>query len=206
MNSLFHYKEINNHAERTLFTFHGTGGSEDDFLFFDGLLKQQWNIVGIRGNVDEQGMRRFFKREAFGVFDTESISEESEKLQQFITNWYTEKKTSKEQCVFLGYSNGANMILSLLFRYPELLRTVVLLHPMLPFVPKETAFSANDALEALVTTGANDQLIGAAESCAVIETLQGLQIHVTHREYSGGHEIGQQEIQDIIQFLQDKSS
>src|SRR5260221_8500204 len=90
---LFDHIFIDNHAERTLFLLHGTGGSREDFLFLNDALKKKYNLVGIQGNVDEHGLSRFFKRLSVGVFDQKNIREETEKLQRFMNAWRIIHKT-----------------------------------------------------------------------------------------------------------------
>lgn len=41
---------------------HGTGGTEKDLIGLGELLNPEYNILSVRGNVQENGMNRFFKR------------------------------------------------------------------------------------------------------------------------------------------------
>lgn len=193
-NTLFHTTFIDNAADKTLVLLHGTGGSERDFLFLDTPLQRSYNLLGIRGNVIEVGMNRFFKRKAFGVFDQQNIREEAEKLHTFLTN----SQRSSDTLVFLGYSNGANMILALLFLYPHLVKKAVLLHPMLPFEPEKLDLSHH---EIFLSYGLQDQMISFVESQKVVEVLTKAKAKLITKEYAGGHEITPQELSDVVQFL-----
>ncbi len=199
--SQFHHVIINNNAEKTVFLLHGTGGTEHDFLFLDEALGKSFNLVGIRGNIDEHGMTRFFKRLSEGVFDQESIREEAKNLHNFITAWIQEYKTRIENLTFLGYSNGANILLAALFYYPEIMRKLALLHPMLPFDPRNKKLTLTQHT-LFVSYGIRDSMVPESQSRTVIEILQSSGAEVTVGTYPSGHEIGREEIQDTVTFLQ----
>ncbi len=194
----FHHLYINNNASRTLFLLHGTGGDEHDLIPLVQNLKHRFNFLSLRGNVVEQGMARFFARSSPGVFDQESISQESAKLSRYVNAWYRANPKSSNHPVFLGYSNGANMILATLFKYPDLIKTAVLLHPMLPFTPGDLILSSHHFL---ITYGNNDVLIPQTLSRKVIKTLKQRHAQVQVFSHSGGHEISFAEVNAIETFL-----
>ncbi|MDQ3099305.1 MAG: alpha/beta hydrolase [bacterium] len=197
---LFDYVFINNNAPRTLVLLHGTGGDKHDLLFFNELLDKKYNLIGLQGNVTENGMPRFFKRISFGVFDQENIKEESEKLQKFIVAFKTKYLLPNENIFALGYSNGANMLLATLFYYPESISNLILLHPMLPFIPEDKSLKLSDHT-IFITSGKNDQMISENDSNEVVTVLTSLNAKIVAKQYSGGHELTQSEILDIVEFL-----
>jgi phospholipase/carboxylesterase len=198
--TLFEYEYIDNQAERTLFLLHGTGGNKHDLLFFDDLLYKRYNIVGLQGNVLEYGMPRFFKRLSPGVFDQESIKQETRKLQLFITAWTVQKEISLKSCYFLGYSNGANMLLALLFYVPSCIHSVALLHPMMPFMIEPQSIDLSNHT-AFISIGISDKMIPRHLGHQVSESLEAQHATVILKEYEGGHEVSEQEITDTLQFL-----
>ncbi|MDQ3008043.1 MAG: alpha/beta hydrolase [bacterium] len=194
----FIFTHLDHQAEKILFLLHGTGGDELDLLPLVETLKDSYNIVSLRGNVSENGMNRFFARSAPGVFDQVSVQAESAKLNTFIVQWCSSHQVDTENTAYLGYSNGANMILATAFCYPELFTKAVLLHPMLPFQPTELDLSGK---EFLITLGQNDQMISATESRAVVSTLHQLGAAVKTVSHEGGHEIRAIELQALQEFL-----
>ena len=54
---------------RPLLLLHGTGGNEDDLLPLAQAIAPKAALVAPRGAVTENGMPRFFRRLAEGVFD-----------------------------------------------------------------------------------------------------------------------------------------
>ncbi len=190
---------IDNNTGKTMFLLHGTGGTERDFLFLDEVLHKQFTLVGLRGNVDENGMSRFFKRHSEGVFDQKSISEESGKLGQFISEWTNKHSLNPKDTFFLGYSNGANILLSTLFLYPDNLQTLILLHPMLPLDPPNGLDLSGKKI--FVSYGANDAMIAPGASKRVGSVLEKHKATIFLREYPGGHGLSQNEIDDAVEFI-----
>jgi phospholipase/carboxylesterase len=145
-------------------------------------------------------MLRFFNRFERGQFDQESIKEETQKLHQFIESFMKEYSIQIEDIMFLGYSNGANMILAQLFYYPQDIYKAVLLHPMLPFTPQDDLDLHHTSI--LLTIGKNDELIPYNESVQLIEVLNKHHVSVTMKEYISGHMLTQEELDDVSLFLQ----
>ncbi len=194
---------IDTDAAQTLVLLHGTGADEHNLV---PLAKQiggtTYNILSLRGNVNERGMHRFFARESFGVFDRESIDTEVEKLQGFLQAFAAEHAQPLESMTFLGFSNGANMILALLFTHPDLVQTAILLHPMLPFTPDETL--SLQQLQAAVTYSEEDQIIPPKQSAAVITALETAGASIETFQHEQGHRLTTHEIAFITAFLKSR--
>ena len=129
---------------------HGTGGDEHDLGPLAKQIAPDWGILSPRGQVNENGQNRYFRRLADGVFDLEDMAQRSQDL----TNFIAQKKTSRK-LIALGYSNGANMIASLLLRGMSNIDGAVLLRPTLPFVPD---ILPKIELPVLILTGSLDQV------------------------------------------------
>jgi len=67
-----------------LLLLHGTGGNEDDLLPLGRQLAPGSALLSPRGDVSENGMPRFFKRFAEGVFDLEDVARRTHALADFI--------------------------------------------------------------------------------------------------------------------------
>ncbi len=185
LSSFTHIYQDNNVSE-TLVLFHGTGGDEYDLLPLVHSIKKPYNVLSLRGNIREHGMNRFFRRLEFGVFDKDNIATEAAKLKGFIDEFSQKYGVSIKDLTYVGFSNGANMILAFLFLYPAYVEHAVLLHPMLPMRPGAMDLSEKTIA---VTYGENDTMISPEQSRDVIETLQKNSAHVHSFSHSGGHEI-----------------
>jgi phospholipase/carboxylesterase len=99
----------------------------------------------------------------------------------------------------VGYSNGANLLASVLFQHPELLGRVVLMHPLVPFQPPNQPGLAGR--EVLITAGRSDPIAPAAmtDRLAGYFRSQGAATSVVWHD--GGHEIRPSELAALQEFL-----
>ena len=63
---------------------HGTGGDENDLLQLGAMISPGSALLSPRGRVLENGMPRFFRRLAEGVFDEEDVRERALELGAFV--------------------------------------------------------------------------------------------------------------------------
>ena len=132
------------------------------------------------------------------MFDEDNIRQEVDKLSEFISSFTGKYNTNIKDRVYLGYSNGANMVLALTFLYPSLVDTAVLLHPMLPLKPPHLQL---DEKTFIVTYGKNDQMIPAEDSVEVIEILGKAGAKVLDFSHNDGHGINKEELEFVASNL-----
>jgi phospholipase/carboxylesterase len=197
-NFQFYESKSSSFSRKALFLLHGTGGDETDLVPLIEPMRAEYSVVGLKGNISENGMARFFKRTSFGVFDQESIKTEAAKLKEFVTVWAEQNQVKIKDITWIGYSNGANMILALAFLFPEVVFRAVLLHAMLPFEPKELELSH---AQFLLTYGELDPLISTQDSQKVVEVLTSLGADVKSFFHPGGHELRAEEVGALHDFL-----
>lgn len=75
-------------SDLTLLLLHGTGGNERDLLPIGKMIDPDANLLGVRGNVLENGMPRFFRRLREGVFDEKDLIERTDELKTFLDEAY----------------------------------------------------------------------------------------------------------------------
>ena len=93
----------------TLLLLHGTGGDENDLLPLGRMLDEQAALLSPRGKVLENGMPRFFRRLAMGVFDQEDLVNRTHELAEFVTASAYEYSFDPGRVFAVGFSNGANI-------------------------------------------------------------------------------------------------
>jgi predicted esterase len=71
-------------AKRTLLLLHGTGGNEHDLIPLGRSVDPEANLISPRGKVLENGMPRFFRRFAEGLFDVEDLKKRTTELADFV--------------------------------------------------------------------------------------------------------------------------
>ncbi len=86
-------------SERTLLLLHGTGGNERDLLPFGRELDPNAALLSPRGKILENGMPRFFRRLAEGVFDLEDLKKRTNELADFIASAAKHYKLTADQIV-----------------------------------------------------------------------------------------------------------
>src|SRR6267143_5957063 len=122
-------------SNRTLLLLHGTGGNERDLIALGRELDPNAALLSPRGKVLENGMPRFFRRLAEGVFDLEDLKHRTNELADFVTAAAQLYGFAGDNLVAVGYSNGANIAASMLLLRPEALPTAILFRAMVPLYP-----------------------------------------------------------------------
>ena len=184
-----------------LFLFHGTGGDETDLIDLGRQLMPEAHLVAPRGDVSEGGALRFFRRTGEGVYDMVDFARATTKMTAFIEERIA--AIAPSSVAGLGYSNGANILASLLFSSPGPIRRAVLMHPLIPFDPAPQPGLAGKLV--LITAGRRDPIAPAAltEKLASYFVAQRADTNVVWHD--GGHELRQPELIAARQFLAGQS-
>jgi phospholipase/carboxylesterase len=180
-----------------LLLFHGTGGDEHQFIRLGQELVPGAAIVAPRGDVSEFGAARFFRRTGEGVYDMDDLAVRTQKMAGFIGAHREAAKSSA--AVGLGYSNGANILASVLFADPALFDAVVLMHPLIPFEPDIKGDLAGKRI--LMTAGRRDPICPPDLTSRLDAYLRAAGADVTVAWHEGGHEIRPSEIEAVRHFL-----
>lgn len=181
------YNEGTKNNDTTLLLLHGTGGTERDLLSLAHFIDPSANVLSVRGNVLENGMPRFFKRLAEGVFDEADLIARTEELNNFITTAANDYGFNRDNVIAIGYSNGANIAASLLFHYKDALHGAVLHHPMVP--RRHIQLPNLTDKNVLITAGKQDPMCPPEESEELHDLLQKAGAKVETFWTDGGHQL-----------------
>lgn len=186
----------------TLVLFHGTGGTERDLIPLARLVCPGSNILSIRGNVLENGMSRFFRRLAEGVFDEEDLVFRTKEVNEFLNHSAVEYGIDRNNFVAIGYSNGANIAGSLLFHYENIFKGAILHHPMVPL--REKTLPDLSGVSIFIGAGTNDPVCASTET----EELEGMLVQAgaevsVHWEHFG-HQLTNSEVNAASAWFRDK--
>ena len=178
----------------TLVVFHGTGGDENQFFALGRQLLPQARIVAPRGDVSEMGALRYFRRAAEGVYDMDDLARRTEAMAAFLTGLNADGPV-----IGLGYSNGANILATVMMAHPQIVDAGVLMHPLIPWEPQDVP--ALSGRKVLITAGRNDPICPAPRTQALADWFarQGAAIETVRHE--GGHEVTQTELAAIAGFV-----
>jgi len=183
----------------TLLLLHGTGGTEHDLINIGKMISPNSNLLGVRGNVLENGMPRFFRRLAEGVFDEEDLVLRTEVLIGFLEESAKEYQFDRNNVVAIGYSNGANIAGSLLFHYQDSLKAAILFHPMVPRRGIELPDLSGTSV--FIGVGKNDPLCPPEESEDLMEILQNAGAHVQIHWEHHGHQLTRSEVEKAAEWF-----
>ena len=153
-------------------------------------------IVAPRGDVSEYGAARFFRRTGEGVYDMPDLARATEKMAGFVRAHVEAAKPSA--VLGLGYSNGANILASVVFAEPALFDGAVLMHPLIPFEPARGSLAGR---RVLVTAGRRDPICPPALTARLMAYLQDRGADAAVEWHEGGHEIRENEVEAMRRFL-----
>jgi phospholipase/carboxylesterase len=176
-----------------LLLLHGTGGNEDDLLPLGRTLAPGAPLLSPRGKVLENGMPRFFRRHAEGVFDLDDLRFRARELAEFLS-WAREIYGLGEVSpIAVGFSNGANIAATLLLLHPGSLSAALLLRPMVPLVP-DSLPALND-VTVLIAAGRSDPIISPVQSQSLADLLRKAGAEVTLHWSNAGHGLTKEDVE-----------
>ena len=187
----------------TLLLLHGTGGDENDLLEVGRYLSPGAALLSPRGKVLENGLARFFRRLAEGVFDLEDLRYRTGELADFAAAACRSYGLDAARLAAAGYSNGANIAAALLLLRPGTLREAVLFHAMVPLVPEK--LPELKGTRVFLSAGQADRLIPPRESERLAALLEEAGTEVRLFWQPGGHGLERAEIEAAREWLSEGS-
>lgn len=181
-----------------LLLLHGTGGDENDLVPLGRLLRPGAALLSPRGEVDENGQLRFFRRLAPGVFDQDDLVRRTHALADFVEE--QSERHHLRKIVAVGYSNGANIAASMLLLRPGILSGAILLRAMVPLEPPHPPDLG--AVPVLVVAGRHDEMMGADQPQRLAALLLGAGAEVTLEWLDTGHGLGPADFKRAADWLE----
>jgi predicted esterase len=188
-------------SKRTLLLLHGTGGNERDLIPLGRELDPDASLLSPRGKILENGMPRFFRRLAEGVFDLEDLKMRTNELADFVASAARHYKLAADEIVGVGYSNGANIAASMLLLRPEIMHAAILFRAMVPLVPDK--MPELPSVHVWIGAGDQDPIIPPSEAQRLVELLRSASADVTIRFFNAGHGLTSSEVEMAGQWLKD---
>lgn len=179
-------------SDRTLLLLHGTGGDEHDLIPLGDLLDREANLLSPRGQVLENGMPRFFRRLAEGVFDIPDLKARTEALGEFISAASAEYRFPTDGVTAVGFSNGANIAAALLLMRPGLVKEAVLLRAMVPL--EVSPLPSLEGTRVFIAAGERDPIIPPSNSEQLARMLKDAGADVTLRWSPVGHQLTRDDV------------
>ncbi|PDY84733.1 carboxylesterase [Bacillus cereus] len=187
-------------SKPVLLLLHGTGGNELDLLPLAERIDPKASVLSVRGNVLENGMPRFFRRLAEGIFDEEDLVFRTKELNEFLNEAAKTYEFDRDNIVSVGYSNGANIAASLLFHYENALKGAILHHPMVPRRGIELPNLVEKAV--FIAAGTNDPICSSSESEELKMLLENANANVTMHWENRGHQLTIGEVEKATEWYE----
>jgi phospholipase/carboxylesterase len=201
MSTDFIHEFVAGSSGRTLLLLHGTGGSEHDLIPLGREIDPNAALLSPRGKILENGMPRFFRRLAEGVFDVEDLKQRTNELADFVAAAVQHYKLAADSLVAVGYSNGANIAASMLLLRPEILHAAILFRAMVPLEPE--ALPDLSPVRVWIGAGNQDPIIPTSETQRLVDLLRRAGADVTVRFFNAGHGLANSEVKAARRWLED---
>ncbi|MBP7243579.1 alpha/beta hydrolase [Amaricoccus sp.] len=177
------------------FAFHGTGGDERQLVPLVRDLLPEATIVAPRGDVSEHGAARFFRRKAEGIYDMADLARATVRMAGFVEAEIAGRAPAR--VVGLGYSNGANILASLIFARRALFDAAVLMHPLIAWEPDPGPVRSR----VLITAGERDPICPPALTRQLAGWFEAQGATTETLWHPGGHGIEPVELSAAGRFL-----
>lgn len=186
-------------SDLVVITLHGTGGNEETLTPLARMVDPRCTVVGVRGNVQEGGMPRFFRRFAEGVFDLEDVVRRADALADFLLALQSHAMVSGRRVVVVGYSNGANVASALMLRHAGVISRAILFRAMVTIEPR-TAVDLSGA-RVLLLSGERDPIVPVSNAARLAEGLRRAGASVTHTVLPTDHGLSRSDIEAARVFI-----
>lgn len=186
--------------QAVLLLLHGTGGDENDLGPLAALIAPGAAWLSPRGKVLENGMPRWFRRLAEGVFDEDDLRVRAAELSDFVGAAARHYGFEGRPVFAVGFSNGANIAAAMMLLHPQLLAGGVLLRAMLPF--HEMPAARLDGRTVWIGAGNADPIVPAQHPQRLAEALRACGAEVTLHVAAGGHGLTTQDVEAAREWLQ----
>lgn len=195
----FLHEFVPGNSNRTLLLLHGTGGNERDLIPLGRELDPKASLLSPRGKILENGMPRFFRRLAEGVFDLEDLKTRTNELADFAAAAACHYKFAADHVVGIGYSNGANIAASMLLLRPEIMHEAILFRAMVPLIPDKLPNLSS--MHVWIGAGDQDPIVPASQTQRLVELLRRAGADVTIRFVKAGHGLTNEDLERARDWL-----
>ncbi len=178
---------------------HGTGGNEEDLIAIKNLLNPKAGYISFRGDVNEHGAHRFFKRLSPGVFDENDLIDRTYAMIERIKMLSKKNQINLNRTITLGYSNGANLIASMLFHDNKTIDKAVLYNPVVPI--KNIGLPSHENTDIFISAGINDPISPRQEVKQLISMLKNADARLLVHWTNAGHQITEDTVLETKRWI-----
>jgi phospholipase/carboxylesterase len=207
-----HYEPAGDGPHPTILALHGWGASAFDLMSlapylaggrFQVLCPQGAITVPLGGAT---GYGWFPLTSGGQVADGGTVARAADTVRDFLDRAGERCPVDPRKLVLIGFSQGGVLAYHIALSDPTRFAGLAALSSWLPPALAAT-LPANEArrqLTTLVQHGSHDEVIAVARARQSVETLRGLGVPLTYREYAMGHEINGASLADLSTWLAEK--
>ena len=188
-----------------LLMLHGTGGNEHEIAALATELHPGAGVLAPRGQVQEHGMLRWFRRHGEGNFDVEDVIARAVDLSGFLDAAREHYNLGNRPVIAVGFSNGANIALATAILHPRALDRVIAFSGMYPFGDREGAADLVGS-RLLILNGETDPMAPTTSVNTLMATLRENGADAVQILRPGGHGITNTDLDAAKQWLATVSS
>ena len=195
----------------TILTLHGRGANAFDLLgLAPHLCGGKFLMICPQGPLEtpigpETMGYAWYPMSMGGPPDVDAILSSQKKLRTFLDECVKSYPIDVKKLALLGFSQGGVMAYGLALPDPGRFAALAVLSSWLPkeLLSQITVSDAVRSLPTLVQHGTQDPMIEVARARSSVETLRGLHVPLTFREYEMGHEIRPRSLSELSAWLEE---
>ncbi|MGG2197485.1 MULTISPECIES: alpha/beta hydrolase [Paenibacillus] len=185
-----------------IFALHGLGSNEKNMMgLLDG-LKDDFIVIGVRGNLSQGSGYAYFHIKSIGNPIREHFDQSIRELERFIRCATDKYAIDPGRRYLLGFSQGAILSMSLALVMGEQLKGIVALNGYIPaFVQHEYPHQSVKNMSVFISHGEYDPVFPQQLGDANHAYFRGLSNHVTYKTYAAAHEVTSDNRRDFTLWL-----
>ncbi|MGG3681798.1 alpha/beta hydrolase [Aeribacillus sp. FSL K6-3256] len=185
-----------------VFALHGIGYDEQYMLSLVEDLKEEFILIGIRGDLPYEDGYAYYYLKEYGKPERELFDISVNKLKNFIEAALKKYPIDSDKVYLIGFSQGAILSMTLALILGEKIKGIVAMNGYIPsFVKEEYPLKSIERLSVFLTQGESDHIFPLNIGQENYDYLRKHAASVKYTIYPAGHEISQDNQRDIVSWL-----
>ena len=189
-----------------IFLLHGYGSNEEDLFSLKDFIPHDHIVISLRAPISigfnsyawysinfENNIDRWFNKD-------EAVKSKNIIIKDILLHM-EDLDLKKKRVSILGFSQGAILCWSLGVEHPNLIKRIL---PLSGFYNSEITdynLNSNLKIECFSSHGTHDPVIPISWAKKGVEFIKKENINITFKEYDSGHEISNENLSDLIDWL-----
>lgn len=206
----YSYKEPTNKTSQNsplLILLHGFGADENDLFGLAPFMDERFFVASVQAPYalsfgGRAWFELYFTAGQVTGFSVEQFWESLQKILEFVDETVAKHNLDSEKVYLCGFSQGSMMSMSAVLSKPEKFAGLVAMSGRTAneMLVDENTEKLKD-FPILVTHGTNDPVLPIANGRETKEILSRLPVKLEYKEYSMAHEISQESLTDVSEWL-----